>query len=128
MSVPELRYPWLWWALGWLLVAGVCVGSLLPRSAVPEIFRFADKLQHAGAYLLLTVWFGGIVGRSKHLPLAAALIVLGAMLDALQSRVPFRTFSLTDIAANAGGVVAGLLLLWLWLDGWCRRVERYFFA
>jgi VanZ family protein len=127
-SMPKLRFPWVWWAPGWLLVIGVCVGSLLPSRMLPDIFDFDDKLRHAGAYLLLMVWFGGIVDRDKHLILAAALVLLGIALDTLQLGVPSRTFSLSDVAANLVGIAAGLALLWFRLAGWCQRVERYFFA
>jgi hypothetical protein len=39
-----------------------------------------------------------------------------------------RTFSVFDVLANCLGVVAGLVLAWLGIGGWCLRLERFWFA
>lgn len=122
-----LRFPWLWMALGWLLVAGVCVGSLLPGSTMPSI-RLGDKLLHAGSYFLLMIWFAGLYERRRHVFIAAVLVVLGFALDALQGSVSRRSFDLLDVAANAGGIVAGWIISVTLLEGWCQRIERRLFA
>ena len=122
-----LRYPWLWWALGWLLVAGVSVGSLIPSDYLPG-FSVKDKLLHAGAYGLLMLWFGGIYRRERHWQVALGILALGIALDVAQAGTATRQFDLRDIAANAGGILAAFVLLRLGLDAWCRRVEQLFSA
>jgi VanZ family protein len=122
-----LRFPWLWMALGWLLVAGVCAGSLLPGSSMPA-FRVGDKLVHAGSYFLLMIWFAGLYERRRHVFIALVLVVLGFALDALQGTVSRRTFDLLDVAANAGGIAVGWLVSVSLLEGWCQRIERRLFA
>lgn len=122
-----LRYPWFWLVLGWLLVIGVCVGSLLPAQALPAI-KLSDKLLHAGSYFLLMLWFAGLYRRKHHPWIAAILLALGIILDVAQANTVTRMFDVRDIAANAAGIIAALLLsLWL-LDGWCQRLEHRLFA
>ncbi len=118
-----LRYPWLWLALGWALVLGVVVGSLVPASMIKAI-TVNDKIMHAGSYFLLMVWFGGLYRRSRHPWIAVTLVVLGAALDLLQLDTATRDFELMDIAADGLGVALGLVLTMLVLEGWCQRLER----
>lgn len=122
-----LRYPWLWWSLGWLLVAGVIVGSLLPRVWMPDIAS-SDKVMHATSYLVLMVWFSGLYRRDRHFAIAVLLFVLGFLLDFSQSASPYRVFDWRDVAANAGGILLGLLLSRFVFEGWCRRVEQLFIS
>jgi VanZ family protein len=83
---------------------------------------------HAGAYFVLMVWFAGLYHRSRHPFVAAVFIALGIVLDMLQGTTRTRTFDLQDIAADAAGVLAGLLLSIWFFEGWCLRVERYLAA
>jgi hypothetical protein len=122
-----LKFRWAWWSLGWLLVAGVCAGSLIPGEHMPTI-SVSDKLLHGGAYLLLMVWFGGLYRRGRHIWIAAALMMLGFSLDSLQGVVTSRNFDLFDIGANGGGILLGWLLSATLLEGWCHRIERLFVA
>jgi hypothetical protein len=95
--VLPLRYPHVWLAIGWLLVIGVIVGSLLPGPVIQEITPpLNDKLEHFTAYFALMVWFAGLYPRAKHL----------------------------DIAADAVGIAVALALAFWLLEGWCQRLER----
>jgi hypothetical protein len=119
----SLRFPKLWSGVGWLLVAGVVVGSLIPGTAL-EGFEMSDKIQHAGAYFVLMVWFAGFYRRAAYPLLAAALMALGLALDLLQGLTVTRTFDWRDVAMNCAGVIAGLILASLLLGGWCQRIEQ----
>lgn len=119
-----LRYPWIWLALGWALVAGVCLGSLMPGPSVPDI-GISDKLQHAGSYFLLMVWFAGLYPRARHVWIALVLFGLGLSLDVVQGGTASRTFDLRDVAANAAGILAALGLSFFVLEGWIQRMERW---
>lgn len=118
-----LRHPRVWLALGWALVIGVVVGSLVPGQMLRSV-GVGDKIMHGGSYFLLMVWFAGLYSRKVHPIIAVVLLLLGAGLDLLQATTKTRSFDLHDIAANGLGIVVGLLLsLWL-LEGWCQRLER----
>jgi VanZ family protein len=125
----ELRYPWFWWAFGWLLIIGVTVGSLMPGSYLEFLSHFSirDKALHALAYLVLMLWFAGLYPRDRHWIVAALIFTLGFAIDLAQGATPSRTFDLADVAANAGGILVGLVLAWFLFAGWCRRVEQLLF-
>jgi VanZ family protein len=118
-----LRYPTVWVVVGWLLVAAVVVGSLVPGQAL-SVVSGNDKLMHGGSYFLLMVWFAGLYSRRRHIWIALGLLALGFALDSLQLTTKTRHFDLRDVAANGFGILAGLMLsVWL-LEGWCQRIER----
>lgn len=119
-----LRYPWLWMFLGWALVAGVCLGSLLPGNALPEI-SVSDKLLHGASYFLLMVWFAGLYPRTRHIWIALVLLGLGITLDVVQGGTRSRSFDPFDIVANAGGILVAFALSFWLLEGWCQRMERW---
>ena len=118
-----LRLPKLWSALGWLLIAAVVVGSLIPGPALQQV-NVSDKVMHAGAYFVLMVWFAGFYRRGLYPLIAAVLLGLGIGLDCLQLLTETRSFDWYDVAMNSTGVGAGLVLSFLLLGGWCERVER----
>jgi VanZ family protein len=121
--VLPLRYPRVWAGVGWALVIGVVVGSLVPGRMIPTV-SLSDKIQHAGAYFLLMVWFAGLYGRKVHPIIAVVLLLLGIALDLLQGTTRTRSFELKDIAADALGILVGLVLSFALLEGWCQRLER----
>ena len=118
-----LKYPWFWATVGWLLVAGVVFGSLVPGPALQGV-AVGDKLLHAGSYCLLMLWFGGLYARRRQVVVALALFALGCTLEALQAATTTRSFDLRDMAANGSGILIGLVLTATLLEGWCQRFER----
>jgi VanZ family protein len=118
-----LQYPKVWSALGWGLVLGVIVGSLLPGNAVPT-FGVGDKLQHAAAYCVLTVWFAGMYRRGLYPAVGVVLLGLGIVLDLLQGLTATRSLDWRDMAADFVGIVVGLLIAVSFLGGWCQRLEQ----
>jgi VanZ family protein len=126
-AADPLRFPRVWWSLGWALVAGVCVGSLLPGPVI-AVVHVQDKALHAGTYFLLALWFGGLCEPRQQIGLGAALLALGFGLDWAQSATATRSFDLLDVAANGAGVLLGLALTSTVLSGWCRRVEVLLFG
>jgi VanZ family protein len=121
--VLPLRYPKFWAAMGWLLIAGVVVGSLMPGSAVPSV-GLSDKIMHAGAYFTLMVWFAGFYRRGLYPLIAGVLVALGVGLDLLQRLTETRSFDWYDVVMNCAGVAVGLALSLLLLGGWSQRLEQ----
>jgi hypothetical protein len=120
-----LRFPRLWSLLGWLLVASVIVGSLIPGPVLEAVdVDVNDKVMHASAYCVLMVWFAGFCTRAVYPLIAAVLLMLGVGLDLLQRLTETRTFDWYDIAMNCTGVIVGLALSLSLLGGWCQRVEQ----
>jgi VanZ family protein len=119
-----LRYPWLWKLAGWMLIAGVVVGSLMPGHAIPRMVA-SDKVLHAGMYFLLMIWFAGLYPRSRHWWIALGLMGLGLTLDLLQGMTSTRSFDPADIAANVAGIVVAFVLSYRLLEGWCLRMEQW---
>lgn len=124
----RLRYPRVWLAAGWGLVAAVCGGSLLPATTVGAVGTIHDKLLHAGSYLVLMLWFAGLYPRRRHGMIAALLLGLGVVLELLQGTVTSRQAEAMDVVANAAGLLTGLALSMFLLEGWCRRVEQRLLA
>lgn len=118
-----LRFPRLWSALGWLLVASVIVGSLIPGQAL-QVVNANDKVMHAGAYFVLMVWFAGFYRHAAYPLIATVLLALGLALDLLQLLTDTRSFDWYDVIFNSAGVIAGFVLSTLVLGGWCQRVEQ----
>ncbi len=92
---------------GWLLAAAIVWLSLAPPPAEPGV-HIPDKLAHFLAYAALTFWFAFLY-RSGPARVAYALlwIALGVALEFAQAATGYRSYELTDMAANALGVLAG---------------------
>jgi len=124
METEELpRYRAAWIALGWLLVLGVAVGSLLP--SLPDAGTWvSDKLMHLAAYGALAFLFMGAAGRRHWLRIALGLLALGAAIELAQATLTgTRSGEWLDMAANAAGVMAGLAAAAAVPGNWCRQVE-----
>jgi VanZ family protein len=124
MGPEELpRYRTAWFALGWLLVLGVAVGSLLP--SLPEVSAgVSDKFMHFAAYATLAFLFMGAVGRRHWRRIALGLLALGAAIELAQATLTAtRSGEWLDMAANAAGAAAGLVAAAAIPGNWCRQVE-----
>lgn len=121
----KLRYRPFWITASAVLVLGVVWGSLQTAlgGEVPQGF---DKVEHFVTYLLLAVWFTGLVARKRWWMVAATLLLLGAAMEAGQYIMQAgRTADVYDIAANTAGIAAGLLLAALLTGGWAQRIESW---
>jgi len=112
-----LHFRKLWLGVGWGLVIGVILLSLMPPPPFPEIddsflsFLFAsplphsDKLEHLVAYFILMGWFAQIYHTPRHrLSYLIGFILLGILLEILQGLGGVRTADWTDGMANSLGV------------------------
>jgi hypothetical protein len=83
-----------------------------------------DKLLHAATYFVLASWFAGIYEPRRYPAIAVGLLALGALIELLQRAGGARMGEWLDLAANLGGIAAGLLLARAGLGGWCAWLER----
>jgi VanZ family protein len=95
-------------ALG--ITVGIVVLCLLPHQAIPEVGpRQTDKVVHVAMFLVFAMAWrragAGVLGT-----IVAGLVLAGAT-EGLQGILPIgRTADLLDVAADAAGLAAGLLL------------------
>ncbi|HKE44249.1 MAG TPA: hypothetical protein VKB41_06890 [Steroidobacteraceae bacterium] len=121
LSLPHAR---TWLVIGWLLIAGVVVGSLIPN--VPTFgLGISDKVEHFSSYLLLMLWFSGLYERKRHGWLAVAFFLMGAALELLQGALTTtREMDIKDALTNGAGVATGFVLAGFGLANWTRRIEN----
>ena len=88
----------------WMLM--ITALSLVPVPAGPE--AVSDKLAHFVVYFataFLAVVLLGLKGKSPLVLGCAAVALYGALIEVVQHFLPYRSFSVGDMAANAGGVL-----------------------
>ncbi|HKI50945.1 MAG TPA: VanZ family protein [Geothermobacteraceae bacterium] len=93
----------------WALLLACLALSLMPQP--PGVFELAsDKFWHALAYLVLYL-SSQIAYPMKVSQTARFTLLLGfsLLIEILQHFVPRREFSLLDLAANAAGLLLGML-------------------
>lgn len=106
---PKLGAYRLWVALGWAMVLGVVVLSLV-NVQQPLQVQHADKLEHLLAYGMLMYWWG-MVQPPRRVHWATALALLGLALEWAQSLTAHRVMEWPDALTNLAGVALALGLL-----------------
>jgi VanZ family protein len=121
---PELRLARLWWAMGWAIVAFITISCLEPPRYVPNLHLW-DKFEHASAFFGMTVWFGGLVRRSRYPLIALPMLLFGGGIEIAQGAMKLgRDEDIMDFAADTVGIALALVVLYLGLGAWTRWVER----
>jgi len=115
------------WLAGALLITlSILLGSLLPGPVI-ETYAFNDKLEHAVAYFILTLWLTGIVEKRRYLQVALIPLALGALMELAQGGLTSTRYADPyDVLANVSGIGLALALAQLALGGWAARVESWF--
>jgi VanZ family protein len=126
---PELKLRFLWLLIGYALMALVLYLSLTSSPVKLEMgFPYQDKLFHALAYFALMVWFAQIYHeRSRRFMIAVFFILMGLMLEYLQSFDPNRFAEYGDMAANTAGVVLGFTVTLTSAKNILHSVEQHIF-
>lgn len=121
----RLRFPRFWLALWCTALLATVVVCLLPLPPLPVAAHWADKLEHALGYALLAANAAMLFTPRRGLPMAlAVLVVLGMLIEGLQSLLPWRSADAADVLANLLGVAAGALLALTPLASLLQRIER----
>ena len=121
----KLRLWWLWWLIGWALLAAT-VNESLQRHVweVAEVIGW-DKANHCIGYFLLTTWFTGVARRSRYLIVGVLLIAFGGSMEIAQGLMhEGRTADWLDVLANSIGVGAGVTLAMFGLGDWIIWIEK----
>jgi VanZ family protein len=120
-----LRHRPLWITMSLVLLAAVLFASLQPDfgPAVPANF---DKVEHLTAYVVLAVWFTGLVARGRYWVVACGLLALGLLVEVFQGLMNLgRSAEVSDMLANALGVVVGITIALSSTGGWAPRLESW---
>jgi len=121
---PHLKLPQLWWLIGWALVLFILYSTLAPSDYVPNLHVW-DKLEHAGAFFGLTLWFGGLIRRRRYVLLAVWMLLLGIAIELAQGYMGLgRDMDIRDVYADATGVAIAFALLGAGLSHWAVYAER----
>ncbi len=95
--------------IGVVLIFSIVYLSLTPHP-VELPGEQGDKYGHVLAYATLMLWYALIYPRQRErIGLAVAFVCMGIGLEFLQRLTHYRTFDVTDMAADALGVGVGWL-------------------
>ena len=89
-------------------------------------FQNADKWLHGLAFVVLSVWFSGIVEKRRYWLVELGLMLFGFLVEFCQLQVSYRTADWLDIMANTLGIIVGLTIAVAGLGGWGPRFEDWF--
>ena len=113
----DLRLSGLWWSIGWALVIYIVVSCLEPPRYVPNLHLW-DKAEHALAFFGMSVWFGGLVRRSRYPLIAILMLLLGGGIEIAQGAMHLgRDEDIMDWLADGVGIACALVVLYLGLGG-----------
>jgi VanZ family protein len=121
----EFSRPRQWRMLGWSLVTVIVVLSLAPPLQLEPFGApsWNDKVGHFLAYFALSAWYAQLYDSAVDMRRRLVFcLLLGAVMEGLQSLTATRSADWRDMVANSAGVVfggslwltpmAGLLLRW----------------
>jgi VanZ family protein len=125
----------LFYRRSWQVASFFLLFSVLALALVPAIWlwpqsadgfwKLPDKLLHALTFMLLAVWFSGQFQRSSYWRIATGLLVFGALIEACQSMLPYRSAETGDMIADVIGIVCGVIIGLMGVGGWSMRVEGW---
>ncbi|MCB1584936.1 MAG: VanZ family protein [Xanthomonadales bacterium] len=96
--------------IGWLLVVTIITLSLIRIDAAMPKIENSDKIGHFLAYSSLMAWFTWLYTKAWVRNLyALAFIIMGGLLELLQSMTSFRSADIADFQVNTIGVIIGFV-------------------
>lgn len=122
----ELRWRWFWLASGTALVLLVTWLCLRPSAGGDQWFPYADKVQHAAAFLGLGGLLLALFERRHYAVACIALLVFGGAIEVAQYLMPYgRSAEWADLAADGLGVMLAALVSLAIQESWLQRIERW---
>ena len=128
-----LQHAGLWRGLSVLILILVLLMALSPamwlfddRASALAWFENVDKWLHAITFIVLSLWFTGLVEKRRWWLVAVGLMLFGFMVEGGQLLVSYRTADWLDIGANTIGIIVGLAVAAAGLGGWGLRVEHWY--
>ena len=103
----KVTNPLIWRILFFLALIGSYTLSVLPAEVVAPLFSWSDKLNHAGAFLVLT-FLMRMGWKIEYVKVVALLILYGAFIEFSQLFAIHRSAELADVVADTVGIFIGL--------------------
>lgn len=123
MSTEQPRL--LWHVLGWLMVAFIIVGSLVPPPTELDMIHY-DKANHLLTYTLLMGWFAQLISvRKLQFAYMLGFFAMGMSLELLQAQTSYRSFELADMVANGVGIFIGWIISVTMMPGWLIKLDKF---
>ncbi|MCH9692976.1 MAG: VanZ family protein [Gammaproteobacteria bacterium] len=126
-----LQHTRRWLAASVLMLVFVLIAAMMPavwffdsKVAALSWFENVDKWLHGITFMVLAAWFTGMYRRHSYWRIALGLLAFGLMIEVCQRMVSYRSADFYDLMADAGGIIAGLLIGIAGLGGWCMRLEN----
>lgn len=128
-----LRHAKRWRIASVVLLIAVLFATLMPavwfidnRVQALSWFRGVDKWLHGIVFFTLALWFAGMVRRNAYWRVAIGLLAFGIGIEICQRMVGYRSAEWYDVAADAAGIVIGLIVALAGAGGWCLHFENRF--
>jgi len=126
-----LRYTRRWRVASIVLLCLVLVAMLMPavwfwpdRRQFLAWFVDVDKWLHGITFVFLAIWFTGQYRPRSYWRIGVGLVFFGALIEACQRLVTYRSADWIDIVADVAGIAVGLAVALGGLGGWSLRVEN----
>jgi VanZ family protein len=116
-----LRFAYAWLAGGVVIMLAVLTLAVAPGAPGPAFL--SDKAVHFLAFLIMMIWFCGIVRWRITPGVAIGLLGYGVLIELLQSRLSYRYAEVNDALFDLGGILLGWLLAFAGLRRWAAKVE-----
>lgn len=122
----ELRWRGFWLGAGTTLVLLITWLCLRPSSGGDQWFAYADKFQHAAAFLALGALLLALAERARYAAVCAALLAFGGAIEVAQYLMPYgRSAEWADLAADGLGILLAALASLAIRESWLQRIERW---
>lgn len=99
-----------WWFLGFLGLAIILFGSLMPSDPGPPPIPNMDKILHFSGYAIATYYFQQLTRNQKAILIFILIFFYSGVIELLQDQLPSRQMSLWDLVANGLGGLFGSVL------------------
>jgi len=125
-----LSYPSRWRVAGIFLLLSVLGVTLAPElwpwmGGGGSYWILSDKWMHGFTFVALAVWYSGQYARRSYGWLALGLLIFGALIEACQSMVTYRTAEMADLIADVLGIAVGILIALMGAGGWSLQAEKW---
>tara|TARA_B100001079_G_scaffold252634_1_gene245905 strand:- start:805 stop:1209 length:405 start_codon:yes stop_codon:yes gene_type:complete len=124
ISAERLHYFVLWCLIGIGLCALFVYACLMPSPPSEPGIPYFDKVEHAGAFIVMGAWFAALFVR-RPVRVGLSLAVFAAITELLQSATGYRDGDILDWCADCAGLAIGMAAAHLGGMNWLYGLDRF---